>query len=889
MGLLRRFLNTIARSESDRELEEEIRGHIDERTAELTRGGLSGEEARRRALERFGNQTLAVQRTREAETLQWLEVTARDVRTGTRRLVKNPGFAMVALTILAIGVGANTAIFSVLHGVLLRPLPYPEPERLVAIGRGVVGDTQNRAVSLGRVEWLQQTATSFEAVGAFFAGTEDVTLSGRAEPEVLKAARVSANFLDVLAVRPQLGRGFQPADDASGSAPVAMISARLWRRLLAGDPDAVGRSAVINSTPFTIVGVLPDHVRFPFAAVDVWVPRPAAMASLPPRFQTCCAPLRVVARLKPGVTMERAEAELRVLSDRWAAAHPNTPILQDEGAVHAAFLREDLTARSGTLLWVLVAAAGTVLMIACANIALLLLARAASRTRELAVRAAIGATRQQLFREFLTESLVLAIAGGAIGVAVAYALVQTVRQSTVVDLPRVHEISVDGTVLTFSVALSLIAGLLFGTAPSLHMLRRNLADTLRQTDTTDGPTTSRATAKRLSARAALVVTQIALSTVLLIGAGLLVKTLTRLASIDPGFRPEGLLTMRIPLPVTTYDTPAKRALFFEELTTRVSAIPDVRSAAVMRSLPTTPGVLNTNLQIDENKIPEPGHSGIRLQTISPGYFQTLGVRVRRGRDLTAFDDHSDARVAIVNESFARRFWPTYPDGPDPVGKRITVPFVTTSALEIVGVVASVREQGVTSDAIPQVYVPNSLYPPQTAYLAVRTVADADALVRGIRSAVRSLDPDQSVSDIRMMDDILQSAEGQRHLATRVLGLFAGTALMLALVGIYGIVAYSVAQRTHEIGLRRALGSETKDVLRLILGQALRLALIGVLCGLPAAHLLTRMMQTLLFNVSSTDVYVYTVVALLFVMVASLSALIPAWRAVRISPMAALRV
>jgi putative ABC transport system permease protein len=444
-------------------------------------------------------------------------------------------------------------------------------------------------------------------------------------------------------------------------------------------------------------------------------------------------------------------------------------------------------------------------------------------------------------------------------------------------------------VLIFSLALSLVAGLVFGTAPTLHMLRRNLADTLRQTATTDGPTTSRSGARRLSARAALIVSQIALSTVLLIGAGLLIKTLTRLASVDPGFRPEGLLTMRISLPVPKYDTLAKRALFFEELAIRVSAIPDVRSAAVMRSLPTTPGVLNTNLQIDENKIPEPGHPGIRLQTISRGYFQTLGVRVRRGRDLTAVDDHSGARVAIVNESFARRFWPTYPNGPDPIGKRITVPFVTTSALEIVGIVASVREQGITSDAIPQVYVPNALYPPQTAYLAVRTVPDAEAVVRGIRSAVRSLDPNQSVSDIRMMSDILRSAEGQRHLATRLLGLFAGTALMLALVGIYGIVTYSVAQRTREIGLRRALGGTTKDVLQSVLGQALRLALIGVLCGLPAAQLLTRMMQTLLFNVSPTDVYVHTVVALLFVVVALLSALIPAWRAVRISPMVALRV
>jgi putative ABC transport system permease protein len=888
MGLLHRFLNTIARSESDRELEEEIRGHIDERTAELIREGLSSEEARRRAIARFGNQTLAIQQTREVDTLQWLEVTARDVRTGTRALMKNPGFSLVALLILAVGIGVNTAIFSVLHGVLLRPLPYPDPERLIAIGRGVMGDTQNRAVSLGRVESLQQAATSFESIGAFFAGTEDVTLSGRAEPEALKAARVSANFLDVLAVRPELGRSFQPAEDATGRAPVAIISERLWRRLFAADPDAVGRSAVINSTPFTIVGVLPDYVRFPFPAVDVWVPRPAAMASLPPRFQACCAPLRVFARLKSGITIERAEAELRVLSDRWAADHPDTPILQDQGAVHAAFLREDLTARTGTVVWVLVAAAGIVLMIACANIAMLLLARATSRTRELAVRAAIGATRQQLFRQFLTESLVLAIAGGAIGLAVAYGLVQTLRHSTIVDLPRMHEVSVDGTVLIFSLALSLIAGLLFGTAPSLHMLRRNLADTLRQTATTDGMTTNRR-AKAFSARAALVVSQIALSTVLLIGAGLLIKTLAHLASVDPGFRTEGLLTMRIPLPVSRYDTPAKRALFFEELSTRVSAMPDVQSAAVMRSLPTTPGVLNTNLQIEEHKIPEPGHSGIRIQTISQGYFQTLGVRVQRGRNLSAFDNSSGARVAIVNESFARRFWPSYPDGPDPVGKRISVPFVTTSALEIVGIVASVREQGVTSDAIPQVYIPNALYPPQTAYIAVRTVADADAVIRGIRSAVRSLDPNQSVGDVRTMSDILESAEGQRHLATRLLGLFAGTALLLALVGIYGVVAYTVAQRTRELGLRRALGGTTKDILRPILGQALRFALIGVLCGLPAAQLLTRMMKTLLFNVSSTDVYVHTIVALLFVEVALLSALIPAWRAVRISPMVALRV
>ena len=869
-----------------RDLEQELDSHLGMLEEDLQRRGLGEEEAQRVARLKVGGMTQLHESHLDVRGLPFIDAVVRDVRGGVRGLIRNPGFAVVALVTLAIGIGANTAMFSLIHGVLLRPLGYHEPGSLVSIARGELGGAQNRAVSLRRFDGVRTGAMSFTAVAAHFAGMEDVLVSGTGDPEVLKGARVSGNFLEVLGAHPVVGRSFLPEEDRIGGVPVAMVSAALWRRRFGSIGTLPDVTLTLNSRPFTIVGVLPDSFRFPFPKVDIWFPQPSQMSSLAPQFRSCCAPLRLFARLTPGVTLEQARAELRLLSDRDAAAYPGAP---DAGLLLPAPLKDELTANVNTMLWVLLAAVGFVMLIGCANVAVLIMARATARSRELAVRTALGATRGQLLRQLVAESAVLAIGGGLLGVLLAHTALAAIRQMTIFALPRVDEVAVDGVVLGFATALSLGAGLLFGTLPSWPVLRSDLMYKLRQGGANESGSLVKPGTSAVSARATLVVAQVALSIVLLVGAGLMIRTLTRLASVDPGFRSDGLVTMKVPLPATRYDTAEKRSIFFDELVRRVGAIPGVRAAAVMRSLPTTPGVLNTNLQIEEQPIPAPGHLAIRLQTITPGYFQVMGIRLKRGRDLTPLDNaQGSAPVVIVNESFARRFWPGYPTGPDPIGKRISVPILKPSVLEIVGIIGDVREQGLTRDAIAQFYIPSVLYPPQTAYIAARAEPDPSLVVRAIRAAVQEIDRDQSVGDIQTMTQILQVSEGQRYLAARLLSLFAGTALLLAAVGIYGVVTYSVAQRTSEIGIRRALGAEARDIVALVLGQTLRLAVIGVACGISAALALTRVMQTLLFEVSTTDAPVFGAVAALFIVIALISGLVPAWRAVRINPLIAIR-
>jgi putative ABC transport system permease protein len=466
---------------------------------------------------------------------------------------------------------------------------------------------------------------------------------------------------------------------------------------------------------------------------------------------------------------------------------------------------------------------------------------------------------------------------------------------TIFELPRVDEIRMSGVVLAFTVGLSIATGVVFGTVPALQILRPGVIDRLRQSGPGDPGALWRCKTFGLRTRGMLVVGQVALSMVLLIGAALMMKSLTRLASVNPGFRPDGLLTMRIPLPPAPYDTPEKRARFLEETVSRVEALPGVRGAAVARSLPMTTGGLATNIQVVGFEIAEPGHLAVGVQSITPGYFKVLGINLKRGREFVARDNAPGAPpVAIINETLARRVWPGYPSALDPLGQRLLVPILRpqiagNGPLEIVGVAADVRELGPMRAPNPQFYLPNILYPPQTAYLAVRTSGDASTAAAAIRAEVQAIDPGQSVADIRLMDEVSEAFVGQRHLAARLLNLFAGAAVLLVVVGIYGVLAYSVALRTTEIGIRRALGANRDDILVLVLGQVARFTLIGVVCGLAGAFVVTRLLETLLFEVSATDPSTFVGVAVVFVVVALIAGLIPAWRAVRIDPMSVLRV
>jgi predicted permease len=890
VSLLARFLSRLAAlvgsNRLDRELDRELGTHLEMLEEDHVRRGMPRDEARRVAQLELGAGGGLRDAHRDARGLPMVEDGLRDLRYALRSLGRNPGFSAVAVLTLAVGIGANTAMFSVTYGVLLRPLDYPEPERLVQVGRVIQGQPQNGWFTIGRLGALR-TARSFTALAGYFRAPQDVTFSGVAEPEVLQAARVSGNFLDVLEVKPVAGRSFLPEEDRAGAVPVVMISAELWRRQFAADPAIAGKSALFNSTPHTIVGVLPPRFRFPFPDVDVWFPRPAETSFLPARFHACCSQLRGVGRLRPGITLDQATAELTVISDAYTKA---TPVTLDKGAMGAAPLplRDALTTGVSTMLWMLLAAVGFVLVIACANVATLLMARATSRARELAIRAAVGAARARLIRQLLTESLVLSVAGGVAGLLLSRLALAALAQMTIFELPRVDDVEISGPVLVFTAAVSIVTGLLFGTIPSLHVLKPALVERLRLGGITEPSAMSGPGRLRFSARSAMVVAQVALSVVLLVGAALMLRSLARLTGVDSGFRSEGLLTMRVPLPAARYDTPAKRNAFFEQVLARVQSLPGVRSATMAAFLPTT-GALSTNIQIQSQPIPDPGHVGMMLQTVMPGYFDVLGVSIRLGRPFEARDNVEGApRAVIVNETFARRFWPSYPASSIPLGERLVIPIMGSQPLEIVGVAADVRHGGNEQDAPPQLYIPDVLNPPQGAFLAVRTDGDPLASVAAIRAAVRAIDPDQSLASVRMMDDVLTTSQGQRHLAARVLGLFAATALLLAMIGLYGVLAYSVSQRTHEIGIRRTLGAQRRDVLGLVVGQAARLIAVGLTLGLLGALAFTRLLETLLFQISANDRQTFLLVGVSFAVVALAAALVPAWRALRIQPLTALR-
>jgi len=800
-----------------------------------------------------------------------LETISQDMFYALRTMRKSPAFATTAVLTLALGIGANTAIFSVVRAVLLKPLAYRDPDRLVRVSGG--------ATSM-RFEEIKAAARSYTELGVFLDGfEEDITLSGAEGPEVLKEARVSANFLRILGVEPLLGRSFGPEEDAPGGLPVAMLSAELWQRRFAGDLSICGRTATLGATLYTIIGVLPPSFQFPFSGVDIWVTGPSA------HVQPITPILSVFARLKPQVDIEQASAELAVLNRQYAIAHPGMLDSKSGPTERVTRLRDQLVADVRSMLWMLFGVVGFVLLIACANVASLLLARARSRTHEFAVRAALGAGRGRLIGQLLVESVVLAFGGGAIGVLLAKWSLSGIIGMTALDLPRVGEIRLDGMVLGFALVLSLATGLLFGLAPSLGASRPDLADVLKASGEVATP------AKRmtpwLSTRGALVVGQVALSIVLLIGATLMIESLVHLRRVDPGFEPANLLTMQIPLSPSRYDTDQKRATFYEALVRGVESVPGVRSAAVTLTLPLT-GFARTPVQLAEQpplKLNE-RPLGI-IQNITPAYFRTLKIPLRRGREFNARDIPGAAPVTIINERLARRLWPAYPNGKDPVGQRILIG-ASPRPVEIVGIVADLH-QSLEADPGPGMFRPCSQAPPASAMFAVRTEGDPLRFVNSVRHQVLAIDRDQAVSAVKTMEDLVEAEEGQRRLILMLLVLFACTALLLAVVGTYGVIAHTVVERTKEVGIRRALGAQQGDILRLVLGQGLGLAVAGVAIGLGVAFALTRVLESLLYHVSATDPATFAGIALLLVVVVLAASYFPARRATRIDPVAALRV
>ncbi|MGD1071240.1 MAG: ABC transporter permease [Bryobacteraceae bacterium] len=819
-------------------------------------------------------------------TFHRLERFFRDVAYALRALRKNPAFAVAAVLTLALGIGGNAAMFTIVRGVLLKPLDYRDPDRLVELS--MENDRNLRTFTPVRYEELRTKARSFEAIGAFGL-PENMTMSAGPESQPVSVARVSANFVRILGVNPVLGRRFFQEEDRPGGRPVAMIGERLWRQVFSRDARAAGKTVTLDSAPYTVIGVLPSNFHFPFSGVDIWLTRPSEWCIVPPESRARTASIVCFARLKSRTGIEQANAELDVLNHQYIAAHAGMPDAAPGATMRISRLADELVANVRAMLRMLSGCVGFVLLIACANVANIILARSAVRGREFAIRTALGAARGRLIAQLLAESLVLALLGGAVGLCLADGLLKVVTRMSAFDLPRSWQIQLDGGVLTFTAMLSLATVAVFGLLPALRISRPGLADALRERVEGSGPASAGPgwLGSRLTTRGLLVTGQVALSLVLLIGAALLMKSFVRLHNVNPGFQPANLLMAQIPLPAARYDKGQKMSGFFETLLSRVEAVPGVRGAAVARTLPTMPYQLIALHVAEQPPVNFTERPSGQLQTVTGDYFHTLGIPLRKGRLFTDRDLKDGPPVLIVNEALARRFWRDYPQGASPIGQHIQLG-ASSWPIEIVGIAADVHEASLSADVVPEVYLPARLSPAPTGYLVVRTEGDPLRFVNTVRSQVSAIDREQAISAVRTIDDLIDASLGRQRLTMLLLNLFAGVALLLAVVGLYGSIAYSVAQRTHEVGIRRALGAQHSGILRLVVGEGLGMTLAGVALGVAAASILSRIMKAFLFQVSATDPWAFAGMAILLILVALAASYIPAQRATQVDPMATLR-
>lgn len=808
-----------------------------------------------------------------------LETLFQDLRFGARMLRKNAGFSVAALIMLALGIGGNVAIFTVASAYLLKPLPYHDPGKLVLVevNRREGNQEQSDCCTLMRYEEIRDHSRSFSGVAAVT--SDSLALSGHGEPEQVSVARISPNFFDVLGVRPQLGRAFTDEEGRPEGKPVVMISDSLWHTRFGGDPGIVGQTVNLDDTPSTIVGVLPRGVQFPFLGpAEVWTPRYFELSLLTPQhIRSGVSYLTILARLAPGASISSATAEMNVLNSEYARDNPKAHDVGPNVAMSVVDLRDRTVANIRPALLLLSGAVGLVLLIACANIASLLLSRALARSKEVAVRAALGARRGVLIQQLLTESLILSLLGGALGLGLSYAAVSVLAHAGSDDLPQGFSITTDLRVLVFVLAISLFTGLLFGIFPALQLSKINVNAALR--DEGRGSTGGR---ERRQWKGALVVGQVALSMLLLISAGLLVRSFSKLLTVDPGFDPRHVLTMDVALPTVKYGEAPKQIEFFDELTRRVSALPGVNAAAVSAALPLTRIRLTPILAEGQPEVPITERPFTVIQTISPGFFDTMRISLRAGRAFTAADDAQAPKVLIVNESLARRYWPNQ----NPVGKHVIVG--RGMSAEVVGVAANAKNNGLALPAEPQLYLPFPQLPWANMYLLVRTAMDPLTLVPQVRAQLASIDPDQPITHVQTAEELMDSSRAQPRFMMLLLSIFSVTALVLAVIGIYGVLAYSVAQRRQEMGIRLALGANKADILRLILGQGLALTLVGIGIGLLTALAATRVLSGLLYAVGAHDGLTFIAAPLLFAAVGLLASYVPARRASLADPAESLR-
>ena len=804
-----------------------------------------------------------------------------DIRYAVRMLLKNPGFTFVALIAVALGIGANSAMFSVINAVLLRPLPYHEPDRLVTIWEeSPQRDLYEIPVSLADFnDWVAQNHV-FEHISAYT--FTNLNLSGAGEPARLLTIRSSANLFSLVGAAPLLGRPFLPEDDREGANRVVILSQALWQSRFGSDSGIVGQSLTLNNQSYTVVGVMPADFQFPVGfgylgkvlndPIDLYVP----IAATSKETGRGSYAFFSMGRLKPGVTIEQARAEMTTIESQIEQQYPgsNTGIGISLIPTHEQTVKEIRPA-----LLVLLGAVAFLLLIACTNIANILLARAASRQKEIAIRTALGASRLRVLRLLLTESVILSLVGGSLGLLLALWGTDALMALAPDNIPRMNEVGVDTRVFGFTLAISLLTGIVFGLIPALHASKPDLNETLKEGSR---GSTGGGAGKRI--RSGLVAVEVALSLVLLIGAGLMIKSFLRLQQTSLGFNPDNVLAVSVSLSRTKYPEGHQQVAFFQAALERLQLLNGVQSAATTSGLPLTLSVSGSDFRIEGRPEPEPGKEMIiNTRSVSPGYFRTLGISMIKGRDFSDTDKSDAPKAAIINNDLARIYF----SGEDPIGKRITFD-EGESWLSIVGMIEDVKQLGLDSTAKPEVYFPYLQAPERSVSIVVRTTSSPLSMVAVMRSQIQEIDKDLPIAEVKTMRQLLSESISGRRFNMLLLTVFATLALVLAAVGIYGVMSYSVSQRTHEIGIRMALGARTSEVLRLVVGQGMVLTAAGLGAGVIASLFLTRLMESMLFGVTATDPITFLAVSVLLAGVALAACFVPARRAAKVDPMVALR-
>ncbi len=873
---LARLLSLLNVGAAERELAREIESHITLIEDDFLRRGYSPADAKLAARRAYGGVEQAKELHREARSFQAVEHFLKDLRYGARNLLRTPGFTGIAIITLALGIGANTAVFTVVNAVLMRPLSYQDPDRLVTLLHNGTGPV---AVA-NYIDWRDQSR-SFETMAAAEYWTANLT--GGDQPEHVAGLQMTQNLLPMLGVNPLHGRLFIKGEDLKGADHSVILSHRLWQRSFSGDPAILGKPISLNGEPYTVVGIMPPDFRFaPFWATraEFWVPLAFGDRVLARGGNS----LRVFARLKPDVTLQQARAEITSITERLERQYPGT-----NRRVVVTPLKENVVGKVETPLLVLLCAVGFVLLIACANVAHMLLARTSDRQREIAVRTALGASRARVISQLLTENLLLSAIGGCAGFLLALWGTKALVALSPAKLPRLENIAIDAHAILFLSAITVFTAIVFGLAPAMHAAALNLSGALKEggRSGTDG-------ARRNRLRGFLVASEFALAFMLLIGAGLMIRSFSALHSVDPGFKSNNLLSMVVSVAGSNEAEPARREVFYRQLVEQVRALPGVQSASGINHLPLAGDLWEWNFVVEGRSKPRPGEFPSAAYRIAmPGYFETMGIPLLRGRTINDSDHASAPGVVVINESAAQEYWP----GEDPVGKRITFEANNDQPiwLTVIGIAANAKQYDWRSKIYPEVYLSalqnrgflTSMRGPYLT-LVVRTAGNPADMAPAIRRTVWSFNRNLPVSDVLTMDRVIADATAQPRFEMLLLAVFAGVALILAAVGIYGVVSYSIARRRHEIGIRLSLGASRGNVLQMLLRQGLKQALIGAAAGVLGALLLSRLMTNMLYAVEPTDPLTFIAVALVLAVSAILATWLPARRAVRIEPMLALR-